>query len=338
MPAPLKLAFTSCMDSVNYPGQPGWDDLARETPDVLVLLGDSIYMDYGWGKGHADEPNGSPKDLKPADFSHRMHQRYRAQYGVPAFRDAIRGRQVHAIWDDHDFAWNNSRGAGPQGDALVSRQQRHIATAHLQAWRGALATQPDSYPADMVDSAAPSVNDRGIGGSVTLQAGRLYLHLLDGRSFRDGDDTGAPGQTLFGHDQRHAVEELFHQQEEAVHLLAIAEPLEKWRGFVDAQWLLGWAQRRHVLVISGDVHEPQYTGYKANGNKDWGKKDKTVLHEFTASAMAQGPTGFFGKKRNVFGTLTFGDSRIEAALFHGSERLARYAIDRDSWAITELPG
>jgi len=331
---PFKLAFTSCMDSVNYPVQPGWAQLAAQAPDAVVLMGDSIYMDYGWGSGHKGEANGTPKDLPLPAFSQRLHDRYRAQYELPGFREAIHGRQVHAIWDDHDFAWNNSRGAGAEGPAKVDERQRRISTEHFHTWREALRTQPAAYPANSVNPAAPRPDDQGIGRSVVLVPNQLFLHLMDGRSFREGDD-GDVGLSLFGHDQRHAVEELFHQQPNAVHLVTIAEPLEKWRDFLDAQWLLGWAQRRRILVICGDVHEPQYTGYKANGRKDWGKKDKTVLHEFTASAMAQGPTGFFGKKRNVFGTLTFGGSHIEARLIHEGAVWAHYTIDRSAWTISE---
>lgn len=329
---PLTLAFTSCMDTLNYPDQPGWQALARAAPDVIVLLGDSIYMDYGWGEPHADEPNGSPKHLPLQHFSHRMHTRYRAQYAVPTFRHAIQGRAVHAIWDDHDFAWNNSRGAGPAGAAQVSPGQRRIATAHFRAWQQALAAQPAAYPADTVNPAAPPADDAGIGRSIALPGQHTWLHLMDARSHRDGDEDDSD-HTLYGHDQRHAVEESFHNHPDDVHIVATPEPMEKWRDAVDAQWLVGWATRRKILTLCGDVHEPQYVGWKANGKKDWGKKDKTVLHEFTASAMAQGPTGFFGKKRNVFGVLEIGDATINVRLQHGEEVLDGYTLDRASWQI-----
>lgn len=171
---PLKIAFTSCMDTVNHGEQPGWRNLAREKPNAIVLLGDSIYMDYGkkiagifisGGPRPASEANGTPALLSVADFSSRMHQHYRQQYDVPGFLDSIRGCKgnVHAIWDDHDFTWNNSRGAGPAGPALVPEAQRRFSTAHYRTWQKALNDQPIAYPSNTVNSGDPRADDGGIG-------------------------------------------------------------------------------------------------------------------------------------------------------------------------------
>ena len=42
-----KIVFTSCMDAERVPEQPVWDQIRAEAPDVLMLLGDQIYMDWG---------------------------------------------------------------------------------------------------------------------------------------------------------------------------------------------------------------------------------------------------------------------------------------------------
>ena len=58
----MKLAFTSCMDAVRVPDQPIWDQIRAEQPDVLLLLGDQIYMDWGdlggsdWRSDFHDNP------------------------------------------------------------------------------------------------------------------------------------------------------------------------------------------------------------------------------------------------------------------------------------------
>jgi alkaline phosphatase D len=340
----LKLAFTSCMDTVNYPEQPAWGRMAATQPDAMVLLGDSMYMDYGkkvFGVFFSDGPrpesegNGTPKDLPLQAFSDRMHARYRAQYEVQGFRDAIRGcnGNVHAIWDDHDFAWNNSRGAGQPGPAFVSQTQRRISTQHYRTWQRALNELPDLYPADAVDSAAPAIDDTGIGRTVALAPGEVFLHLLDGRSFREGDEND-DGVSLLGKDQRDALDGALEAHPKAIHVIAVPEPMEKWQNFSEFKWLIGWARQRHIIVICGDVHEHHYVGYKANGKKDWGAKDKAVLHEFAASAMAQGPT-MFGKRKEVFGTLDFSAEAVTVQLFHAGEVAEHYSIDRESWKIAE---
>lgn len=340
----LKLAFTSCMDTVNYPVQAAWGHMADAKPNVMVLLGDSMYMDYGkkiFGVFVSDGPrpesegNGTPKHLPLQTFSDRMHARYQAQYEVPGFRDAIRGcnGNVHAIWDDHDFAWNNSRGAGQPGPAFVSQTQRRISTQHYRTWQRALNELPDQYPVDAVDSASPEVDDAGIGRTVELVQNEVFLHLLDSRSFRDGDENDE-GVSMLGQDQRVALDDALEPHPKAIHIVAVPEPMEKWQNFSEFKWLIAWAKRRHIIVICGDVHEHHYVGYKANGKKDWGAKDKAVLHEFAASAMAQGPT-IFGKKREVFGTLAVGADALKVELVHAGEVAERYTIDRESWKITE---
>ena len=43
----MKIAFASCMDPIDGFEQPVWDDVLNKSPGVLLLLGDSVYMDYG---------------------------------------------------------------------------------------------------------------------------------------------------------------------------------------------------------------------------------------------------------------------------------------------------
>ena len=43
----MKLVITSCMDAERVPDQSVWTSVAECKPDVLLLLGDQIYMDWG---------------------------------------------------------------------------------------------------------------------------------------------------------------------------------------------------------------------------------------------------------------------------------------------------
>ncbi len=46
-PKSMKIAFTSCMDATHVPSQPIWNKIRADDPDVVLLLGDQIYMDIG---------------------------------------------------------------------------------------------------------------------------------------------------------------------------------------------------------------------------------------------------------------------------------------------------
>ena len=277
--------FTSCMDTLNDPVQTAWRDLNGQAPDEILLLGDSIYMDYDWGHGH--ERNKEPKRLPLADFSARMHQRYKAQWLVKSFHAAISNRRVRCIWDDHDFAWNNSRGAGVDtDDELVSQAVQRLTREQFRLWSSELAkmqkgSYPDNpYPAgDVPTNGTPA----SIAETVRLADG-VVLHLTDGRTFREQH-----GGKLLGDRQRAALDLAFG--EDVVHVLASGSDLATWSSYVDLEWLRQWSMSRRILVLSGDIHRPVF-------------RDQRVgrIFEATASAIAQKP-GVYPKRRDVFGML-----------------------------------
>lgn len=312
-----RIAFTSCMDTVHDDEQRGWDELAAQQPHEIVLLGDSIYMDYGWPP-RRKEPNGSPRHLSLADFSARLHARYKAQYEVAAFRRAITGRRVHAVWDDHDFAWNNSRGAGPDGEDRVSDDQRRVSREQFEAWREAPLQQPATYPADRVAPGSVPA-DRGSIARTEHPLPGVALHLADCRSFRQ-----PVGGTLLGAAQRQALEQAF--RDDVVHIVAGGSSLEEeWTRHDDLPWLQAQARQRRVLYITGDIHQP---AIRSDGR----------LHELVASAMAQGPWfGFLrGKKQRVFGLIEIEDATLGVKIFHKGRLADQARIDRRSWALTRL--
>src|SRR5262245_50806653 len=100
----MKIAFASCMSTDQYPEQSIWDDVRAHAPKVLVLLGDSIYMDYF---PHLERPAG----YSPEKFAQTMHGYYQAQYHEPSFKKLVLSvDKVYTTWDDHDFGWNDAYG------------------------------------------------------------------------------------------------------------------------------------------------------------------------------------------------------------------------------------
>ena len=76
-----KIVFTSCMDAERVPTQPVWDRIKdEERPDVLMLLGDQIYMDWG-DLGGSEWRKLIQRKLEKGllAFATEMHRRYALQ-------------------------------------------------------------------------------------------------------------------------------------------------------------------------------------------------------------------------------------------------------------------
>jgi alkaline phosphatase D len=311
----MKIAFTSCLDTVNDPTQPGWIHMAQHEPDHVVLLGDSIYMDYGLGD---HKRNGSPRNDALPQFSDLMYRAYRAQWNVANFRDAIHGRTVHAIWDDHDFAWNNARGGGPHGgDDHVPPDYRRLSRLQFETWRQALRSANQSYPANPRPDGTVADDLGTIAETVPLEAG-VVMHLVDTRSFREEE-----GRSMLGQDQQEKLVSAL-LPEPGINIIASSSTLKEWRDYEDHDWLRELSKRHRLLMLSGDVHEPDF-------------RVRHRLYEATASAMAQppGPTRILGKRTEVFGILTIEPAQLVVELHVGDRRVERHTIDRADWSLDD---
>ncbi len=89
-PAKVTLAFGSCAD--DRPGLPNlvWPAIAKDNPDVLVLLGDTPYIDS--------------TELA------MQRRRYVEFFASKTLASLLRNTVVYATWDDHDFATNDTNG------------------------------------------------------------------------------------------------------------------------------------------------------------------------------------------------------------------------------------
>jgi phosphodiesterase/alkaline phosphatase D-like protein len=97
----MKIAITSCANIKEVPEQTVWRDIGNEGADLLLLVGDQIYYNLlSHDPGH---------DV--ADFRQRLLTKYEQQWAEPHFKGLLEsGLPWTAIWDDHDYAWNNAGG------------------------------------------------------------------------------------------------------------------------------------------------------------------------------------------------------------------------------------
>lgn len=308
MTDPLKIAFTSCCDAVRDPQQVAWLALAGEKPDHIVLLGDNVYMDYG-----LDHPsyNGRAINLPLAEFSHQMHGYYARQWAVPNFRAALAGSTVHAIWDDHDLGCDNGRCLEPDGfppdidgiptgSVYMPPAYRQCARSLFAQFRKVLgdkhAYEHADYPTNPLPDGVAFQDLGSIADTVDIIANMLRLHLTDGRTFRPikGHD-----RSMLGEDQRAKLQSAL-LPEPGINLIASGTTLKDWKTYYpDYVWLRKQAETHRILVLSGDIHEPDF-------------REHGRLFEATASAMAQ-PAGLLSlwplyKRSGVFAILTIEDT------------------------------
>ncbi len=327
---PLNIAFTSCCDAVRDATQSAWTALAALDPSHIVLLGDSIYMDYGLGD-HIR--NGQAINLPLAKFSQRMHGYYAQQWAVQNFQQALSGRTVHAIWDDHDLGCDNGRclqpdvaiDANPENESPTNSrymppEYRQCARALFAQFRQVLVEKPANYPGNPLPDGVAKQDLGSIATTVDLAPG-VRLHLTDGRTFRP---LAGHYNSLLGESQRQALQNAL-LPEPGINLIASGTTLKDWKSYYpDYVWLRAQAKTHRILVLSGDIHEPDF--------RQLGR-----LFEATASAMAQPAdiTALAGKKSEVFALLTIDETTLSMNWWvEGQHKVAdTQRISRDSWQL-----
>lgn len=98
-PASFRVGFGSCTRVQLDREQPIFDVVRQLEPDMFLWLGDNIYGD--------------------SDESQALSELYTRQRLVERLEPLLRTTPQLAIWDDHDFGYNNSDGTSPfKADAL----------------------------------------------------------------------------------------------------------------------------------------------------------------------------------------------------------------------------
>ena len=258
----MKIAFTSCMSTTVFAQQPVWDQIAAQHPDRLLLLGDSIYIDAMPYPNQATHP----KQLELTDFQQHVLARWRLQLDQPQFRALVQKVPTDAIWDDHDFLWDEASTEGAIGRKIYDeniRISRALFNAFCRTLEARLA--PGSFPTAYNDWEINQRNEPPPGYKFRPLADDLKLHLTDGRSWRIRKD-------LLGADQRARIEANLAASPKAVHLLASGSVVnddcgEHWNLFDDHDWLMAQARKYKILVLSGDIHANRFKSIDLGGGQ-----------------------------------------------------------------------
>lgn len=320
----MRIAFVSCICTTRFKDQPVWDWIAARQPDRLLLLGDSLYLDVPLDGPH-------PRDMSDDGFAQHLHQRYGELVAQPRFAALVQSLPagaVNAIWDDHDFLWNDAEGAEAQASPL-HREKVRLSTAFLEAFRAALQARlaPGSFPAAYNDARFWDPAQPELSTPSLQLAPDLWLHLADVRSHRTRTWLLPDARRhLLGAAQRQRIEAAVHAAPQALHLLASGSTLGAWKRHYarDWQWLLQMARAQRLLVLSGDIHRNETDAFFTGG---W------PLHEATSSGAAVKDAVIIGSMRRNFGLLDIGPQEATVRVFADDTEQTKWTrrLDRATW-------
>lgn len=318
----MKIAFTSCFHPFNGKAQNVWDRIHQERPDVLLLLGDAVYLD-------ADGVSTTNLlTMTEPDFAQRGLDLYRAQLAQPQFKALYEDAniQTHAIWDDHDFLGNGSNGADLNAIPSI-KPKVQMSSALFAAFRNAVETKASqSFPTTISDPRLSTPTTIGYR-MVSLDGTSCHLHLTDGRSFRQN----VGGREMLGANQRQAIAINIQNHPQDLHLIASGSTFgqggDRWQKYpTDAAWLLGLAAQFKCLMLSGDIHDNDFQTYATTTTG-------YPLHDATASGAAIRKLVGFGKRLENYGILEITHAALTVTLHTLESVAASFRINAASWQV-----
>jgi alkaline phosphatase D len=244
--APLsRIAFGSCADQ-NKPC-PIWNRIAEQKPELLILLGDTIYADLEGGR----LINANPDKIAAA---------YAKLAALPAFAALRKQCPILATWDDHDYGKNDAGGDYP----LKERSQK-------------LFLDFFNVPADSPRRTRKGVYHAQVFGP---PGKRVQVIMLDTRYFRGKLKRAArplpgtrvvpylpntdAGATMLGEEQWKWLGEQLRQPAElrligsSVQAVADEHAFEKWANIPAERERLFKVLRESnadgIVILSGDRH------------------------------------------------------------------------------------
>lgn len=320
-PATMKIAFTSCFSTTVFPQQPVWSQILALKPDALVLTGDSVYIDELTNPTH-------PKAMGEFEFMQFVAAKYRRQLAQPEFAALIAAVPTYAIWDDHDFLWNEcyeEKAIQKKVYAGLIRASRALFNAYCAHLEGRATFPASDSDARLGNPKEPAPGYRQVIKAIPGGA-PVHLHLTDGRSWR-------VNRTLLGSAQRAEIEAaMAAAPADALHLVASGSVIEahkgdQWGNFEDLAWLRALADKHRIACLSGDIHANDFHRIPTDNGR--------MLYDFTASGAAIRRAIWAGTECQNFGVLEIDATTLRGrwVRFGLPGALAPVTIDRSSWQM-----
>ncbi len=270
----MKLIAASCANLHHVNPQPVWFEIQREQPDVLLLLGDNIYLDH--------DRHSNPNKLRE-----ELQRLYAAQLAEPHFAALLadlrtRHATLLASYDDHDFLGNNRNG-GDQDPEL------------REAARG-----------EFIRAFAPLLTGTEIYR--VMRSALADIVVLDERFYRRAvSDSKSDRDAILGAAQWAWLENIIATSTARFLILGSSTPFhsfgdESWEQYPSAfERLRGHLRDRPgALIVSGDAHR--------NALYD----DSGVIEILTSGVARRGL--MYGSPRKNYGILIFTPEAVQVDL------------------------
>jgi alkaline phosphatase D len=250
-PADFTVAFGSCARHSIDAEQRIFEIVAREAPDLFFWLGDNVYADAESPLAIADE--------------------YRRQRNVRTARAVARSIPQLAIWDDHDFGYNNGDGTWPHKAGSLAVFNRYWAN-------------PSQGLADVP------------GVFFEYSYAGVDFFFLDGRYHRSPNDApDGPAKTMLGSGQFAWLCERLLASRAPFKVLACGSGWsladgprgDTWSAFLDERnRLFDFIRDRGidgVVCLSGDSHVGELNCIP------WSERGGYDIYDLVSSPLAQSP-------------------------------------------------
>ncbi|MEG1734613.1 MAG: alkaline phosphatase D family protein [Comamonas sp.] len=306
----LRLAFASCQ-RWEHGFYSAWADAARQSPDMVLFLGDYIY-EYA----QPAKPDGlaRPQPLRTAQTLQDYRDRYALHKSDTHLQAAHAACNWSVIWDDHEVEndYVSEYGRGNSAQFLARR---------MAAWQAFYENMPLR-----IQTLQPGF--QGLSLYRTLNWGQLArIHLLDGRQYRDLQacrppwqaSTGTvnpeqcsalhePARSFLGWDQ----EQWLYQQLQtdsrqhaaaarwsllaqttlfsARHLPSGRQSTDTWDGYPAARQRLvqqiSQSAPRNSVLLGGDIHQNYVCALPAQAERAPDKTNPILASEFCATSIS----------------------------------------------------
>lgn len=245
----FSVGFGSCARYAQDHEQLIWKALLRHRPDWFFWTGDNIYNDSADLETMADE--------------------YLRQRAVANYQDVAASIPQLAIWDDHDFGFNNSDGRNPiKQDAL---------RIFKNVWANPAYGLPDAD-----------------GVFFEYNYGGVDFFFLDGRYYRDPNKApDQPQKTMLGRRQKDWLKERLVRSTAPFKVLVSGSGWSAAKGAGGDSWasylherneLFEFIRRENiggVVLVSGDTHVAELNAIP------WSEHGGYDMYDLVSSPLAQ---------------------------------------------------
>jgi alkaline phosphatase D len=248
-PQSFRVGFGSCARIARDPDQRIFRVVDAQTPDLFFWLGDNVYADAETEEAFADE--------------------YRRQRSVTSLQRVIRSIPQLAIWDDHDFGYNNGDGEFPYKDRSLAVFKRY--------WANPAYGQPDNP-----------------GVYFEYSYAGIDFFFLDGRYYRTPNAApDGPEKSFLGKAQTRWLRERLLASRAPFKILACGSGWSMADGTTGDTWAAFRTERdalfdfirdrriEGVVCLSGDSHVGELNCIP------WSEKGGYDIYDLVSSPLAQ---------------------------------------------------